>query len=304
MDGRISPDGHWLAYVSDESGKWEVYVQPFLSPGGKWQISSNGGKQPEWSRDGKELFYVAADRNLMAVAVRPGLSLDPGTPKQLFQFHGTSDFLCGSYDVGADGQRFLVSALVGEEASPPLTVDISPELLVESAKTGGIKIKATEIPFLSSLGEQAKNIAQILADLKLQILISPPAVGFILTDNPFTIVPSRTDKRVGIVNFGTYTYIPLTRTICLRYGMTGRNEFYLLEREDVRLTNQNLAVNSERFVMGPSGQQIESVVRRSESTTMDPSPRFVLDKFVDTDGGIIQQLTQLQRRRYFYPDSP
>ena len=125
MDGRISPDGRWLAYVSDESGKWEVYVQRFLSPGGKWQISSNGGKQPQWSHDGKELFYVAADQKLMAVAVHPGLSLDPGTPRQLFQFHGASDFLGGSYDVGADGQRFLVSALVGEEASPPLNVIVN-----------------------------------------------------------------------------------------------------------------------------------------------------------------------------------
>ena len=125
MDGRISLDGHWLAYVSDESGKWEVYVQRFLSPGGKWQISSNGGKQPQWSRDGKEVFYVAADQKLMAVAVHSGLSLDPGTPRQLFQFHGTGDFLGGSYDVSADGQQFLVSALVGDEASPPLTVVVN-----------------------------------------------------------------------------------------------------------------------------------------------------------------------------------
>jgi eukaryotic-like serine/threonine-protein kinase len=122
MDGRVSPDGHWLAYVSDESGKWEVYVQRFLSPGAKWQISSNGGKQPQWSHDGKELFYVGADQKLMAVAVHPGLSLDPGAPKQLFLFHGASDFLGGSYDVSADSQRFLVSTLIGEEASPPLTV--------------------------------------------------------------------------------------------------------------------------------------------------------------------------------------
>jgi len=58
----------------------------------------------------------------MAVAVHPRLSLDPGAPKQLFLFHGASDFLGGSYDVSADGQRFLVSTLIGEEASPPLTV--------------------------------------------------------------------------------------------------------------------------------------------------------------------------------------
>jgi hypothetical protein len=128
-------------------------------------------------------------------------------------------------------------------------------------------------------------------------------VGFILTDNPFTIVPAPGDNRVGIANFGTFTYIPVTRNICLRYGMTGRNEFRWIERENVRLINQNLAVNSERFIMGPSQVQLESVVRRSESTTLDPSPRFALDKFPDKDGGILRKLAQLQRRRYFYPDS-
>jgi eukaryotic-like serine/threonine-protein kinase len=111
--------------VSDESGKWEVYVQPFLSPGGKWQISSAGGKQPQWSHDGRELFYVAPDQTLMTVPVHPGQSLDPGTAKQLFQLHAASDFFGSSYDVAADGQRFLVSTLVGEEASPPLNVIVN-----------------------------------------------------------------------------------------------------------------------------------------------------------------------------------
>jgi len=125
MDARISPDGRWIAYVSDESGKWEVYVQRFLSPGGKWQVSSAGGKQPQWSHDGKELFYVASDQKLMAAPVRPGASLDPGTAKQLFQLHATADFFGTSYDVAADGQRFLVTTLVGEEASPPLNVIVN-----------------------------------------------------------------------------------------------------------------------------------------------------------------------------------
>jgi eukaryotic-like serine/threonine-protein kinase len=125
MDARISPDGRWIAYVSDESGKWEVYVQRFLSPGGKWQVSSAGGKQPQWSHDGKELFYVASDQKLMAAPVRPGASLDPGTAKQLFQLHATADFFGTSYDVAADGQRFLVATLVGEEASPPLNVIVN-----------------------------------------------------------------------------------------------------------------------------------------------------------------------------------
>jgi serine/threonine protein kinase len=129
MSGRISPDGRWLAYVSDESGKWEVYVQRFLSSGGKWQISDMGGNQPQWSPDGTELFYVASDQKLMAVPVHTGLSLDPGTPKPLFQLHAPTDFFgfasFASYDVDSGGQRFLVSTLVAEEASPPLDVVIN-----------------------------------------------------------------------------------------------------------------------------------------------------------------------------------
>jgi serine/threonine protein kinase len=125
-DGRISPDGRWLAYVSDESGRWEVYAQPFLSTGGKWQISSNGGRQPQWSHDGKELFYVASDQQLMAVLVRASKTLDPGTPKPLFQLHAANDAIGNSYDVAPDDQRFLVSTQVEEEkVSAPLTVVIN-----------------------------------------------------------------------------------------------------------------------------------------------------------------------------------
>ena len=124
-DARISPDVRWLAYVSDESGRWEVYAQPFLSPGGKWQISSNGGAQPQWSHDGKELFYVASDQTLMAVPVHAGESLDPGAPKPLFQLLTPNDAISSSYDVAPDDQRFLVSTRVGEEVSAPLTVVIN-----------------------------------------------------------------------------------------------------------------------------------------------------------------------------------
>ena len=125
-DARISPDGRWLAYVSDESGRWEVYAQPFLSIGGKWQISSDGGRQPEWSHDGKELFYVGSDQKLMTVSVRASKTLDPGTPQPLFQLQTPNDAIGNSYDVAADDQRFLVSTRVGaEEVSAPLTVIIN-----------------------------------------------------------------------------------------------------------------------------------------------------------------------------------
>ena len=69
---RFSPDGHFIAYYSDDSGPYEVYVQPFPASGAKWQISSGGGMQPRWRRDGKELFFMAPNRNLMAVDVNLG----------------------------------------------------------------------------------------------------------------------------------------------------------------------------------------------------------------------------------------
>jgi hypothetical protein len=181
-------------------------------------------------------------------------------------------------------------------------LNVSAESMVDAVKRGGIEAKANEIPFLRSIGDHTGFMAQTLAGFKLQILISPPAVGFILSDNPFTTVPAPGDKRVGLANLGTFTYIPTTRNICLRYGMTGRDVFQRIEREDVRLINQNIAVNSGRLVMGPSQVQLESVVRRSGSASMDPTPRFTLDKIPDADGGILRKLSQLPRRQYFYPN--
>jgi hypothetical protein len=174
--------------------------------------------------------------------------------------------------------------------------------MVEAATSGGFEVRANEIPFLRSIGEHTGFLAKTLADLQLQILTSPPEVGFILTDNPFTTVPAPGDRAVGIANPGTFTYIPVTRGICLRYGKTARNEFRRIEREDVRFINQTLAVNSERFIMSPSLVQLRSVVRKSDSTAMDPTPRFAFDRFRDKDGGILRKLTKLPRRRYFYPD--
>ena len=99
-------------------------------------------------------------------------------------------------------------------------LNVSAESMVEAVKSGSVETRANEIPFLRSIGERTGFMAQTLAELRLQILISPPPVGFILTDNPFTIVPAPGDNRVGIANFGTFTYIPVTRNICLRYDMT------------------------------------------------------------------------------------
>jgi Tol biopolymer transport system component len=81
---RFSPDGHWMAYTSDESGRWEVYAQPYPGPGGKWQISTDGGTEPVWNPVGRELFYRSGNR-MMAVPVtlQPGFSA--GKPVAMFE---------------------------------------------------------------------------------------------------------------------------------------------------------------------------------------------------------------------------
>ena len=126
QNGAFSPDGRWIAYVSNESGKDEVYVQSFPLSGGRWQISAAGGTGPRWRRDGTELFYVAADRNLTAVPVRAvGASFEPGIPHSLFPTPSVSGFgfaMRDEYAVSADGNRFLVARPAGDAPAAPLTV--------------------------------------------------------------------------------------------------------------------------------------------------------------------------------------
>jgi Tol biopolymer transport system component len=122
--GRFSPDGRWVAYISNESGPFQVYVQSFPSSGGKWQVSTNGGAQPQWRRDGKELFYLAPDRKLMAVETNgTGPMFVAGAPKPLFDAHVNSIFPGSTYyAVTGDGQRFVVNTIVGESAPVPFTI--------------------------------------------------------------------------------------------------------------------------------------------------------------------------------------
>ena len=126
--GEFSPDGRWLAYESNESGRFEVYAQPFPEAGGKWQMSSAGGTQPRWRRDGRELYYVAPDARLMAVpvAVSPdGKTLDLGVPAPLFRTRLASGagVTAGrpEYAVAPDG-RFLMNTVVEATAPSPITI--------------------------------------------------------------------------------------------------------------------------------------------------------------------------------------
>jgi len=129
--GQLSPDSHWMAYTSDESGQREVYVRPFPPGDGWWRISTAGGEQPRWRGDGKELFYAAANGKMTAVPVKALLgskpSFEPGVPIPLFDSHmlspGTTINDTFQYDVTADGKRFLVVTNGdGAASSPPLTM--------------------------------------------------------------------------------------------------------------------------------------------------------------------------------------
>jgi eukaryotic-like serine/threonine-protein kinase len=124
--GRFSPDGRWVAYTSNESGTWQVYVQSFPASGGKWQVSTNGGTHPQWRRDGKELFYISADRKLMAVDVKgDGPTFTAGVPKALFELRLHTLGLPRPGDVyvtAAEGQRFLVTSAPEERLTTPTTV--------------------------------------------------------------------------------------------------------------------------------------------------------------------------------------
>ncbi|MCI0567838.1 MAG: protein kinase [Acidobacteria bacterium] len=123
--GQFSPEGRWIAYSSNETGKWEIYVAPFPGPGGNWRISTGGGIEPRWRRDGKELYYLAPDGMLMAVEVKEGATFDAGAAKPLFKSRRREHVSSGdlySYDVSADGQRFLVNTDVGEAGASTLNL--------------------------------------------------------------------------------------------------------------------------------------------------------------------------------------
>jgi eukaryotic-like serine/threonine-protein kinase len=125
VQGRVSPDNRWIAYASDESGRFEVYVRSFPSAKGQWTISPAGGMQPEWRRDGRELYYVSSDRKLMAVPVTTdGDSFSAGVPQPLFDIDlpvPTAPYP-GDYAVSADGQRFLVNTVVDQPDRSSLSI--------------------------------------------------------------------------------------------------------------------------------------------------------------------------------------
>jgi eukaryotic-like serine/threonine-protein kinase len=119
QQGHLSPDGHLLAYTSNESGRNEVYVRDFPGPGGKWQVSTSGGGQPQWREDGRELSYFASDGHMMAVPVAVTPTFQAGIPAALFQIPTVegSGIFRNRYVADRDGKRFLFNVPLGSFGS-------------------------------------------------------------------------------------------------------------------------------------------------------------------------------------------
>jgi eukaryotic-like serine/threonine-protein kinase len=118
----FSPDGHYVAYMSTESSRPEVYVQQFPGPGGKWQVSAAGGVEPHWSADGKTIYFLSTDAKMMVTAVAAGATFTAETPRALFEAHILPGQRRNSYLVSGDGQKFLLLAPVGKDRIAPITV--------------------------------------------------------------------------------------------------------------------------------------------------------------------------------------
>jgi len=125
--GRFSPDARWIAYGSDETGHQEIFVQDFPAKTTKFQVSTAGGSEARWRRDGRELFYIGGDGRLMSVSVDAGRDLKLGVPKALFQTSLLNLPVPAQrrFDVGPDGQRFIMSIPLPGSTVPPVTVSVN-----------------------------------------------------------------------------------------------------------------------------------------------------------------------------------
>jgi Tol biopolymer transport system component len=122
----FSPDGRWVAYRSNESGRDEIYVKPFPGPAGRWQVSTGGGTRAKWRRDGKELFYLGVDDKIMSAEIRmKGAALEVGAVRALFQARPQRQGPAGVFDATGDGQRFLVNTTAVEQSASPVTLVVN-----------------------------------------------------------------------------------------------------------------------------------------------------------------------------------
>ena len=133
IQGALSPDGRWLAAVSRESGRYQVYVSSFPALDARWQVSVGGGNWPRWRSDGRELFYISEEHILMSVAVQTEGGFEPGPPQRLFSVPSkeVAPTYPHEYDVAAGGERFVVCQVAEHSARGSIGVIANWEALLE-----------------------------------------------------------------------------------------------------------------------------------------------------------------------------
>ena len=176
LNAEVSPDGRWLAYESNESGRNEIYVRPFPNvDAGKRQVSTNGGSEPLWARNGQELFYESMGA-LMRVPVKMASTFEAGTPRKLFDgpylFHPPGGGLGRMYDVSVDGERFLmVKESSGADERPT----------VGSDHLGAKLVRGAEAPRAAEVTRGLRSISVIRPQTtrrpaRIRVRRRPPAV--------------------------------------------------------------------------------------------------------------------------------
>lgn len=216
---------------------------------------------------------------------------------------GARDFICNLIEDFADDAAEVIwtdverarEVMTRYEAETGEKLGSTPEEMVDAFKKGRFRAVATERPFLESILKDTEFVSNVFISLEPKILVSPQQVGFVLSDNPVTLVPPPKATTAGFLTPQTFTYMPLTRSLCLRLGPRGAGYgAHEISREDVRFINENTAINSERFVMSPVLVQLESIIRRSGSSNPNPKPRWLTKTAGNPKDGI-------RRWRQFVP---
>jgi hypothetical protein len=181
--------------------------------------------------------------------------------------------------------------------------DVTAESMVEAVVGGHLRVNVTERPFLQHMLQQAISLAEWIGSFEWTVLQAPAATGFIVCDCPFVLVPPyEHPEAIGLGFPGTVKYFPITRALCLRMGELGdRCSYGRLGKEDVRIVNQNIAVNSERFIMGPDLTQLEYLISRSKTQVPDPASRTAVEPVQRDRDGVLYRFNFWPRREYFYP---
>lgn len=186
-----------------------------------------------------------------------------------------------------------------------LAEGITAESLVEDVATGRWRASVTDQPFLEQMFLQVEPLARWITCFDWQILEAPAETGFIVSDYPFVLVPPRENpEAIGFSFPRSVKYFPLTSALCLRMGEPGHRFSYdHVSKQEVRIINQNIAVNSERFIMGPTRVQLEHIIGRSGTADVHLEPRTKVDTLEQGENSALLRFNLWPRRAFFYAPS-